>query len=100
MVVSIKLAIEARHVQACRHTPWSTVMKRRAKVFVAFWSLLVGVIAGIPAVSAQDKTLTVFAAASMKNALDDANAAYTKKSGIKVVTSYAASSALMKQIEQ
>jgi molybdate transport system substrate-binding protein len=44
--------------------------------------------------------LTVFAAASMKNALDDANAAYTKKSGIKVVTSYAASSALMKQIEQ
>jgi len=54
---------------------------------------------GLPA-RAQEKTLTVFAAASMKNALDDVNAAYTKKSGVKVVTSYAASSTLMKQIEQ
>ncbi|NWG25717.1 MAG: molybdate ABC transporter substrate-binding protein [Pseudorhodoplanes sp.] len=49
---------------------------------------------------AQDKTLTVFAAASMKNALDQVNAAFAKKTGIKVVASYAASSALMKQIEQ
>jgi molybdate transport system substrate-binding protein len=48
---------------------------------------------------AQDKTLTVFAAASMKNALDDINAEFTKKTGVKVVASYAASSALMKQIE-
>lgn len=51
------------------------------------------------AVLAQDRTLTVFAAASMKNALDDVNAAYTKATGIKVVPSYAASSALAKQIE-
>ena len=36
----------------------------------------------------------------MKNALDDVNAAFTKQSGVKVVTSYAASSALAKQIEQ
>jgi molybdate transport system substrate-binding protein len=49
---------------------------------------------------AQEKTLTVFAAASMKNALDDINAAFTKQSGVKVVTSYAASSALAKQLEQ
>jgi molybdate transport system substrate-binding protein len=49
---------------------------------------------------AQEQTLTVFAAASMKNALDDANAAYTKSTGVKVVASYAASSALAKQIEQ
>ena len=49
--------------------------------------------------TAQDKTLTVFAAASMKNALDDINAAFTRKTGVKVVASYAASSALMKQIE-
>lgn len=47
---------------------------------------------------AQD-TLTVFAAASMKNALDDANAAFTKATGVKVTASYAASSALAKQIE-
>ena len=43
--------------------------------------------------------ITVFAAASMKNALDDINAAFTKATGIKVVASYAASSALAKQIE-
>ena len=41
----------------------------------------------------------MFAAASMKNALDDVDAAFTKKSGVKVVASYDASSALMKQIE-
>jgi len=42
----------------------------------------------------------VFAAASMKNALDDINAGFTKSTGVKVVASYAASSALMKQIEE
>jgi molybdate transport system substrate-binding protein len=51
-------------------------------------------------VSAQDKTITVFAAASLKNALDDVNAAFARQTGTKVVISYAASSALMKQIEQ
>ncbi|MDB5619732.1 molybdate ABC transporter substrate-binding protein [Tardiphaga sp.] len=50
-------------------------------------------------VQAQDKSLTVFAAASMKNALDDINAAYTAKTGVKVTASYAASSVLAKQIE-
>jgi molybdate transport system substrate-binding protein len=52
-----------------------------------------------PAV-AEDKTLTVFAAASMKNALDDIDAAFTAKTGVKVNASYAASSTLAKQIEQ
>ena len=52
-----------------------------------------------PIAVAQDKTITVFAAASMTNALDDVDAAFTKQTGIKVVTSYDASSALMKQIE-
>ena len=62
-------------------------------LFVAF--------AGAPQpLAAQEKPLTVFAAASMKNALDDANAAFSKATGIKVVASYAASSALAKQIEQ
>lgn len=49
---------------------------------------------------AQDKTITVFAAASMKNAIDDINAAFAKATGIKAVASLAASSALAKQIEQ
>jgi len=51
------------------------------------------------AVDSQDETITVFAAASMTNALDDVDAAFTKQTGVKVVTSYDASSALMKQIE-
>jgi molybdate transport system substrate-binding protein len=49
---------------------------------------------------AQERSVTVFAAASMKNALDDVHAAFTKATGVRVVASYAASSALMKQIEQ
>jgi molybdate transport system substrate-binding protein len=52
-----------------------------------------------PPALAQDRIITVFAAASMKNAVDDINAAFAGRSGIKVVASYAASSALMKQIE-
>jgi molybdate transport system substrate-binding protein len=50
-------------------------------------------------VSAQE-TITVFAAASLRNALDDVDAAFSKATGIKVTTSYAASSALAKQIAQ
>ena len=54
--------------------------------------------------SAQDAahagTLTIFAAASMKNALDEVNAAYTVKTGVKITASYAASSVLAKQIVQ
>src|ERR1700726_2451213 len=70
---------------------------RLGGLFVAF-TILCGS-ASSPAF-AQDKSLTVFAAASMKNALDDVDAAYTAKTGVKIVASYAASSALAKQIEQ
>jgi len=41
----------------------------------------------------------VFAAASLKNALDDAASAYASRSGVRPTLSYAASSALAKQIE-
>src|SRR6516225_5173570 len=54
----------------------------------------------VGATTAQDKNITVFAAASLTNALDDVDTAFTKQSGIKVVVSYGASSALAKQIEQ
>jgi len=50
--------------------------------------------------AAEEKSITVFAAASLKNALDEVDGLFTKQSGIKVVASYAASSSLMKQIEQ
>ena len=52
------------------------------------------------AAQAQEKSLTVFAAASMKNPLDDIDAAYTAKTGVRIAASYAASSTLAKQIEQ
>jgi molybdate transport system substrate-binding protein len=75
----------------------SAIMHRLAGFLTAF-TILFGSVPS-PAL-AQDKTLTVFAAASMKNALDDIDAAYTAKTGVKIVVSYAASSALAKQIEQ
>ncbi len=45
-------------------------------------------------------TITIFAAASLRNALDNAAKAYDKSTGNKVVISYAGSSALAKQIAQ
>jgi molybdate transport system substrate-binding protein len=44
--------------------------------------------------------VTVFAAASLKNAIDDINTLFTETTKIKTVTSYAATSALIRQIEQ
>ena len=49
--------------------------------------------------AAQGRDLLVFAAASLKNALDDVNAEYQKQTGRKVVVSYGASPTLAKQIE-
>jgi molybdate transport system substrate-binding protein len=58
-------------------------------------------VAGLPqTAAAQEKSIVVFAAASLKNALDEVDGLFTKQSGIKVVSSYAASSSLMKQIQQ
>ena len=67
--------------------------------FFAFFGLA-GLLAGNPQPLIAQEQITVFAAASLKNALDDVNAAFTKATGIKVVTSYEASSALARQIEQ
>ncbi len=50
--------------------------------------------------AAQSKDVVVFAAASLKNALDDVAARWKGETGKAVVISYAASSALAKQIEQ
>src|SRR5262252_3253003 len=61
--------------------------------------LIILTIGTATAACSQDKTITVFAAASLKNALDDVDAAFTKQTGVKVVTSYDAGSALIKQIE-
>jgi len=53
-------------------------MYRLAGLFAAF-VILFGI--GRLARHCRDKTLTVFAAASMKNALDDIDAAFTAKTG-------------------
>lgn len=62
-------------------------------------TLLAGLTAVTSPSQAQEPSLTVFAAASLKNALDDVNVAFTQATGVKIVASYAASSALMRQIE-
>jgi molybdate transport system substrate-binding protein len=68
-----------------------------ATLAVAAFAIALG---GLPSAVAQEKTLTVFAAASLKNALDDVNGAFAKAaSNPKVVASYASSAVLIKQIE-
>jgi molybdate transport system substrate-binding protein len=61
---------------------------------------LLGVGAAAGPASAQVKEPLVFAAASMKNALDEIAAQWQRETGKKVVISYAASNTLIKQIEQ
>src|SRR5262245_31071342 len=71
---------------------------------------IIGILAGalgliaaewrVPLAAAQDGDLVVFAAASLKNALDGINDAWQKEGGKKAKISYAASSALAKQIGQ
>jgi molybdate transport system substrate-binding protein len=66
------------------------------------WVCLLALTLSGGGLQAAEKTepLTVFAAASLKESLDEAAAAYQKSSGQTVRVSYAASSALARQIEQ
>jgi molybdate transport system substrate-binding protein len=70
---------------------------RRTLLAVICWACLVG--PGL-ARSQNQAGVTVFAAASLKNALDEVGAAFTAKTGRPVKISYAASSTLARQIEQ
>ena len=65
---------------------------------VAATAVLALIVAGAPS-RAQAADILVFAAASLKNAMDDAVSAFEKNGGDKVRVSYGASSALAKQIE-
>src|ERR1700680_282106 len=62
--------------------------------------LLLTPLMGVAAPLAARQPLTVFAAPSLKTALNQANQAFTAGTGIPVRASYAASSALAKQIAQ
>src|SRR3569832_1949971 len=53
----------------------------------------------VPHGAVAQQSVTVFAAASLKNTLDDVDAAFTKANGAKVTASYKASSTQTKQIE-
>jgi molybdate transport system substrate-binding protein len=69
------------------------------------WLTLVAVAAltwsaGVHSAAAQGKNVVVFAAASLKNALDEIAGQWQRETGKKVVVSYAASNTLIKQIEQ
>lgn len=67
---------------------------RAIAVLAAAWTF-----AAAPAVAA-DKAVTVFAAASLKNALDEVGVAYAARTGAGARFAYAGSSALARQIEQ
>lgn len=78
------------------HLQWRTATNT-ALAILASAVLLAG---SAQAQKTETKQITIFAAASLKNALDEASAAFTQLTGNKVTSSYAASSALAKQIEQ
>ncbi len=63
----------------------------------AFAAILIAMV--VQPAAAQDKAITAFVAASMTNIVNDLNAIFTRNTGVKVTPSYAASSALAKQIE-
>jgi molybdate transport system substrate-binding protein len=65
---------------------------------IAFVAVIMFSVLGRP-VQAQNRDVLVFAAASMKNALDDVNAQYQRETGKHISMSLAASSTLAKQIE-
>lgn len=70
-------------------------MKRSLQTLIA---ILLFAFAGFA--QAADKPITVFAAASLKESMDEAAAKFGQDTGQRVVVSYAASSALARQIEQ
>ena len=74
-------------------------MTRRRWIGLMFAAAL-GLGAGTASASAQVREPLVFAAASLKNALDEIAAQWQQQSGERVIISYAASNTLIKQIEQ
>src|SRR5579871_1679395 len=68
-----------------------------------FWILLLvgsALVSGLGQAAAQGRDVLVFAAASLKNALDEIAGQWQSETGKKVAISYAASNSLIKQIEQ
>src|SRR5262245_12062544 len=74
---------------------------RRSGLALVALTVIAAVLVGAPGPSifAQPKPVLVFAAASLKNALDDIVAKFERETGKKVSVSYGASPALARQIE-
>lgn len=75
-------------------------MKRFRRALLLAASLAFAHLAAAAPPPRSDEPVTVFAAASMKESLDEVAAAYQAQTGQSVRVSYAASSALARQIEQ
>jgi molybdate transport system substrate-binding protein len=76
------------------------MLKLFVRVAIATFVVIAAGTVSPPQAQQPQQQVTVFAAASMKTALDAVNIAFTRKTSIKTVSSYAATSALMRQIEQ
>lgn len=63
------------------------------------WAMLIISLFAYVAPAAAEEKITVFAAASLTNALQDIGDAYEKHTGVKIVNSFASSSTLARQIE-
>jgi molybdate transport system substrate-binding protein len=72
----------------------------RRRLFALMFGAVLALSAATGPACAQVKEPLVFAAASMKTALDEVAGQWRRESGKKVVISYAASNTLVKQIEQ
>ena len=79
--------------------PWFSLEIPRRRILAAAAGALLGLLAARAPATAQDRPVVVFAAVSLKNALDEVNAAWVSQGGKPATVSYAASSALAKQIE-
>lgn len=69
------------------------------RIFRPAYLLVILVALLVSGLARADDRITVFAAASLKNALDEVAVAYAAKSGTRPTLAYAASSALARQIE-
>lgn len=77
-----------------------TLLLRMTRMAVARWAVAGALALALSSPCFAADRVTVFAAASLKNALDTVSAAWTADTGAEAALSYAASSALAKQIEE
>ncbi len=83
---------------APKSSTWRSLKANTLRLCAALFLLVLSTFGNAP--EAQNGKVLVFAAASLKTALDEINAQWQKRTGKRAAVSHAASSALAKQIEQ